>query len=70
MTVTDKTKKLANGIVARVVHDAVTEDGEPVEITDDYYAQDSKGNIWYLGEDTAEYENGKRRRGTARSKPA
>jgi hypothetical protein len=59
VTVTDTTKKLANGIEARVVHDAVTEDGKPVEITDDYYAQDSKGNIWYLGEDTAEYENGK-----------
>jgi hypothetical protein len=59
VTVTGKTKKLANGIEARIVHDAVTEDGEPVEITDDFYAQDSKGNIWYLGEETAEYENGK-----------
>jgi hypothetical protein len=59
VTVTDKTKTLANGIEVRVVHDAVTEDGEPVEITDDYYAQDSKGNIWYMGEDTAEYEDGK-----------
>jgi hypothetical protein len=37
----------------------VTEDGEPVEITDDWYAQDKDGNIWYLGEATAEYENGK-----------
>jgi hypothetical protein len=59
VSVTDKTKKLANGIEVRIVHDAVTENGEPVEITDDYYAQDSKGNIWYMGEDTAEYENGK-----------
>jgi hypothetical protein len=42
-----------------VVHDAVTEDGEFVEVTDDWYAQDSEGNIWYLGEDTVEYENGK-----------
>ncbi|HET6748137.1 MAG TPA: hypothetical protein VFL71_02660, partial [Actinomycetes bacterium] len=25
----------------------------------DWYAQDDKGNIWYLGEDTKEYENGK-----------
>ena len=23
----------------------------PVEVTDDWYAQDSTGNIWYLGED-------------------
>jgi hypothetical protein len=26
---------------------------------DDWYAQDSDGNVWYLGERTAEYENGK-----------
>ena len=59
VTVTRKTKRVANGIQARVVHDEVTEDGEPVEVTDDWYAQDSKGNIWYLGERTTEYENGK-----------
>jgi hypothetical protein len=59
VTVTDRTKKIANGVVARVVRDVVTEKGEPVEVTDDWYAQDTDGNIWYLGEDTAEYENGK-----------
>jgi hypothetical protein len=59
VTVTDKTKQIANGIEARVVHDVVKQDGEPIEVTDDYYAQDADGNIWYLGEDTAEYENGK-----------
>lgn len=59
VTVTRQTKKIANGIEARVVHDVVTEDGEPVEVTDDWYAQDSKGNVWYLGEKTTEYENGK-----------
>jgi len=59
VTVTDKTKMIANGVEARVVHDVVSEDGEPIEITDDWYAQDKAGNIWYLGEDTAEYENGK-----------
>ena len=57
--VTAKTRIIANGIEARVVRDTVTEGGEPVEVTDDWYAQDSAGNIWYLGEDTAEYENGK-----------
>lgn len=57
--VTDKTRKIANGVEARVVRDTVTEDGEPIEVTDDWYAQDSEGNVWYLGEDTAEYENGK-----------
>jgi hypothetical protein len=37
----------------------VTEDGQPVEKTDDWYAQDKAGNIWYLGEATTEFENGK-----------
>lgn len=59
VTVTSRTKLIANGVIARVVHDAVTEDGEPVEITDDWYAQDRCGNVWYLGEATTEYENGK-----------
>jgi hypothetical protein len=59
VTVTDRTKQIANGIEARVVHDVVSEDGKPVEITDDWYAQDSAGNVWYMGEDTTEYEKGK-----------
>jgi hypothetical protein len=57
--VTDKTKTIANGVEAVVVRDTLTVDGEPLEVTDDWYAQDSDGNVWYLGEDTAEYENGK-----------
>src|SRR3712207_4900191 len=59
VAVTNRTKQIANGIEARVVHDVVTEDGQLVEVTDDWYAQDKAGNVWYLGEDTAEYENGK-----------
>ncbi len=59
VTVTNQTKQIANGIEARVVHDVVTEDGQLVEVTDDWYAQDKAGNVWYLGENTAEYENGK-----------
>jgi hypothetical protein len=58
VTVTRKTKTIM-GIEARVVHDVVTEDGDLVEDTFDWYAQDADGNIWYLGEDTREYENGK-----------
>jgi hypothetical protein len=52
VTVTRRTKRIANGVEARVVHDVASEDGEPIEITDDWYAQDSDGNVWYLGEDT------------------
>jgi hypothetical protein len=61
VTVTRKTKRIANGVEARVVHDVVTGErsGEPVEVTDDWYAQDSKGNVWYMGEATTEFENGK-----------
>ncbi len=59
VTVTRKTKVIANGVTARVVHDIVSENGKLVEVTDDWYAQDRAGNIWYLGEATKEYENGK-----------
>jgi hypothetical protein len=58
VTVTDETKEI-DGIDARVVHDVVTEDGEVKEDTYDWYAQDADGNLWYLGEETKEYENGK-----------
>ncbi len=58
--VTNKTKRIANGVVARVIRDTVSENGTPVEITDDWYAQDSAGNIWYLGEYVTNYDqNGK-----------
>ncbi len=57
--VTNKTKKVANGITARVIRDTVSEGGVPVEITDDWYAQDKRGNIWYLGEYVTNYKNGK-----------
>lgn len=58
VTVTSETSEMANGVTARVVRDTVTLDGEVVEDTFDWYAQDSDGTIWYLGEDTAEFENG------------
>ena len=59
ITVTEQTRLMADGVEARVVRDVVTEGGQPAEVTDDWYAQDSEGNVWYFGEDTAEYENGK-----------
>ena len=57
--VTAKTKMIDNGVEARVIRDTVSEKGVPVEITDDWYAQDSQGNIWYLGEYVTNYEDGK-----------
>ena len=59
VTVTNRTKKIANGVTARAVSDVVSDHGVPTEVTSDYYAQDSAGNVWYMGEKTAEYENGK-----------
>ena len=57
--VSGRTKTIENGVEALVVRETVTEGGDPVEVTDDWYAQDSEGNVWYLGEDTAEFEDGK-----------
>jgi hypothetical protein len=57
--VTDETKTIANGVEARVIRDTVSENGVPVEVTDDWYAQDAEGNIWYLGEYVTNYSNGK-----------
>ncbi|MBL0886926.1 hypothetical protein [Myceligenerans indicum] len=59
VTVTSATKTVASGVTGRVVRDTVTRDGEIVEDTFDWYAQDSRGTIWYLGEDTAEFEGGR-----------
>jgi hypothetical protein len=68
--VTNRTKLIANGVRARVVRDVVTEGGKPVEKTDDWYAQDRVGNIWYLGEHTVEFENGRPVSTRPRSRPA
>ena len=46
------------GITATIVRDTVFEDGELIEDTFDWYAQDADGNVWYLGEDSKEFEDG------------
>ena len=60
ITVTSQTKAIADGVTARVVRDVVYDHGKPSEITDDWYAQDKDGNVWYFGEDTTSIHNGKR----------
>jgi hypothetical protein len=50
--------KTIMGLTATVVRDTVFEDCTIIEDTLDWYAQDLQGNVWYVGEDTAEYENG------------
>lgn len=55
--VLDETRTVA-GIECVVVRDTVKLDGELIEDTYDWYAQDRAGNVWYMGEDSKEYENG------------
>jgi hypothetical protein len=56
--ITGETKKVL-GIKTLVYRDIVWVDGEVVEDTRDYLAQDNQGNVWYFGEDVDNYENGK-----------
>jgi hypothetical protein len=57
MTVTHSTK-MVMGVECVVVDDRAWEGGQLVEKTYDWFTQDDKGNVWYFGEDTKEYENG------------
>jgi hypothetical protein len=58
VVVTDQTRKVM-GITATVVHDTETRNGELIEQTADWFAQDRDGNVWYLGEDTTAFDNGR-----------
>jgi hypothetical protein len=58
VAVTSDTRNIM-GVECVVVNDRVTTNGELTEQTYDWYAQDKKGNVWYFGEDSKEYENGK-----------
>src|SRR5215813_2900048 len=58
LTVTRQTKDIL-GVTCTVVNDQAFENGELVEKTLDYFAQDRDGNVWYLGEDAFHFENGK-----------
>jgi hypothetical protein len=59
LTVTNQTKTIL-GVPNVVVQDVVTNnaDGSLIEKTTDWYSQDTAGDIWYFGENTAEYTNG------------
>src|ERR1700675_1945256 len=56
--VTHRTKIIL-GIRATVILDQVFVGGRPEERTFDWYAQDKHGNVWYLGEDSSDFVNGK-----------
>ena len=59
-TVLSKTTKIA-GVDTTVVLDEVKDakTGQVLEHTLDHYAQDTNGNVWYFGEESKEFENGK-----------
>ncbi|HEY0672840.1 MAG TPA: hypothetical protein VGD27_11260 [Longimicrobiales bacterium] len=52
------TARIVNGVRAVALRDRVYIDNELVEDTEDWFAQDAEGNVWYLGEDSKEIANG------------
>lgn len=57
VTVTSQTKVIMD-VTCMVVNDKVELDGELIENTDDWFAQDNDGNVWYMGEYSEEWEDG------------
>ena len=55
MTITHRTKTI-QGAPCVVVSDRLYLRGRLEERTSDYYTQDSRGRVWYFGEDTAELD--------------
>ncbi len=51
--------RMVHGVAATIVRDRVYLAGQLIEDTYDWYAQDAAGNVWYLGEDSKEIENGR-----------
>ncbi len=56
--VTGRTRTI-QGVRTRVIHDTNWTNGKLTEDTFDWFAQDDAGNVWYFGEDSAQYKNGK-----------
>jgi len=55
VTVTQRTRTI-DGVPCVAVHDRLYLRGRLEERTTDWYSQDSKGNVWYFGENTAELD--------------
>lgn len=51
--------KMIMGVKTLIYRDKVWLDGELIEDTMDYLAQDKEGNVWYFGENVNNFENGK-----------
>jgi len=57
MSVTSETKAVM-GVTCAVISDSAWLEGELIEATFDWYAQDIDGNVWYFGEAVDNFENG------------
>ena len=58
VVVTDE-QRTVMGVAVTVVRDTVSVDGQVVEDTYDWFAQDSAGNVWYFGEDVKNFDAGR-----------
>jgi hypothetical protein len=58
LTVTNQTYNIL-GVACVVVEDTVLVDGDLIEATTDWFAQDKDGAVWYMGEASRSYESGK-----------
>jgi hypothetical protein len=58
VTVLQKTKRVM-GVECVILRDRVWLNGELIEDTFDWHAQDKEGDVWYFGENSKELENGK-----------
>jgi hypothetical protein len=50
--------KFVDGVETTIIRDEVYLEGELIELTVDFHAQDTEGNVWYLGEVSCEWEPG------------
>ena len=57
VVVTDQ-RHTVMGVDITVVRDTVTVNGDLVEDTLDWFAQDRDGTVWYFGEESKDYEDG------------
>ncbi len=57
ITIPGNTREIV-GVQTLVYRDIVTLNGQLVEDTRDYLAQDGEGNVWYFGEEVDNFENG------------
>lgn len=50
--------RIIEGVECTSVHQEVFIDGELMEVTDEWFAQDDQGNVWKFGEESIEFETG------------